>query len=192
MNEHVILQTRSVIPAVALFTVLFGAGLYAGNLFAATTSGNVSSRATVYAFSSNGADGADGQDGAPGRDGISGQNGESSASVKIVTTVNGQVVQNIDEHRASDDGSPVVIDISTTTSYDSGNGHAGDSGDAPPAAREGESVDVSASADAIASDETAAATSETATSSDEVSGFVGFYSFIRSIFSHVASFFHLA
>jgi hypothetical protein len=73
-------------------------------------------------FYSTGADGIDGTDGRPGQNGTDGSDGtnfvegKSSASTRIISTVDGKTVLDIDETHISDDGSPAISVAEVITS----------------------------------------------------------------------------
>ena len=207
-------ETRSIAPAIAIFAVFFGIGVYSGHLFAATVSQNGSVHVNAY-VSANGADGtpgANGTNGANGADGANGAAGTSTVSVKVKSVVNGKIVTDIDEERQSTDGSGLGVTVSGNKVTWSGNSDTSDNSDAASVTADADSEDGSSSdflevngrsvVSASASGELASASSEASDtniseSADESEGsgganiFVGFYSHIKIFFSHVASFFHI-
>lgn len=187
MYQPIKIKNHSIVPAIALFGVMFAVGMYAGTAFAAMVNSNTS--VTVSAQSPNGSNGAPGK---PGKDGADGINGSASASVKVKTIVNGKVVQDIDEERHSSNGEGVSVEVrgnnvSWSTSSES---------TPSPIAVTNRSVarvgNVGSPVPESASDIRAVAGQDLiAASSTGISGHGGLYSFLKSFFIHVASFFRV-
>ncbi len=209
MNPSVSFKDRSIAPAVAIFAVLFGVGFYAGNLLAATVSVSNGNSVIVNSYSSaNGADGADGLPGANGADGAPGSAGKSSATVRVKTVINGKVVEDINESTTSEDGKPVVINVSGGATVSHG-GKSEDSsnvsvsnGPVTVVSRKIE-TGVAPVAPISPSDQTGAAVSGSISNPANGVGITaeasagredwsfGIYSFIKTMAHHVLSFFHI-
>jgi hypothetical protein len=186
-TPSVLLKTHSAVPAIVLFTVLFGFGVYAGNLFAATLSSSSSSNANVYASTAVSANGQNGANGKKGADGVAGSNGTASASVTIKTVVNGKVVQDISERKESQDGEGVNVSISGNVS---GTGNS--------RAASGTASIVSQSVTPASFSQRGAAPAEVGTSNFSAGsgkgfkiGGSGFYPSLTAYFIHVALFFRV-
>ena len=88
-----------------------------------TISNTVHTSSNTGNFSSAGADGIDGADGRHGQSGTNGSDGtsfvegKSSASTRIISTVDGKTVLDIDETDVSENGTPATSVAEVTTSY---------------------------------------------------------------------------
>jgi hypothetical protein len=112
------------LAVLTLFTVCFGIGMYAGELFAASTS--VKSSVTV-----NASVGQNGENGQNGLNGANGQNGSSgTASIHVLTIVNGKTVEDYNQDRLISGGSSLFVNVSSGSStevrvFTNGNGSDG-------------------------------------------------------------------
>ena len=114
MYQPSLIKNYSFVPGLILFIGLFFLGMYAGTAFGAMQSSSTS--IVVHAESSQG---ANGDHGSPGMNGSDGTAGASSASVRIKTIINNQIVQNIHERTESVKGGGVAIHISRSNTFGS-------------------------------------------------------------------------